>query len=325
MDVLFLNHKEKRCGVYQYGIRVYAILNADKSIRCTYHEIDCFSEYNLLIAAPNENKWSAIIYNFHGATMSWLTKGNIKKFGRNIGITHESRPDLFNIICEIDPTAPETHNVVPIPRPLFENVDELLLNYKSENPEIEKFINFGISVNADKEIPVFGSFGFSSGYKNFAAIVKLVNDTYDRAIIKLVITVPKFGRDLTALNLQQCTEANYKPGVQLMITNEFFSTEDMLKFLKSNTMNIFFYGHVPVPFNCVSSSTDYAMSVGTPFAISESNMYKHIYSDEICVSKRTLPQIMKTSPKHIAPFLHSYSNDNLRAAFARIIARLAPL
>ena len=76
MNVLFLNHKKKQCGVYQYGLRIYNILKLTKDINYEYYELDCVEEYNYI---TSKNNYYAIIYNYHVATMSWLNANNIRK------------------------------------------------------------------------------------------------------------------------------------------------------------------------------------------------------------------------------------------------------
>ena len=40
--ILLLNYKIKECGVYQYGLRLYQILQKSKNINFIYKEVDSF-------------------------------------------------------------------------------------------------------------------------------------------------------------------------------------------------------------------------------------------------------------------------------------------
>jgi hypothetical protein len=111
--------------VYQYGKRVIEILQKDKEINYIYKEIDCLSEYYHVLHTHANIK--AIIYNYHVHTMSWLTHSNIQRMIKNIGMPHESPDNLFDIVCNIDPDAYETSTSVSLPRPIYENIDEIML------------------------------------------------------------------------------------------------------------------------------------------------------------------------------------------------------
>jgi hypothetical protein len=205
MIVLFLNHKIQSCGVYQYGLRLFNILKNSYSYRYIYKEIDNYNEYNDIIY---KIKPEIIIYNYHCATMSWLNSNNIIKNIiknikniKNIGIPHESNGDMFDIILSIDPNENETPRFFNIPRPIYENVDKICDKYQITNEKIKDFINY----NEGLEVPIFGSFGFGFTNKGFDKIIQIVNNNYDCAIIKLVITFAHFdpNRDTNIKNILQ--------------------------------------------------------------------------------------------------------------------------
>ena len=103
-----------------------------------------------------------------------------------------------------------------------------------------------------------------------------------------------------------------------MITNEFFSEEEILFFLHSNTMNIFLYDTMTG--KGISSVIDYALSVKKPIGISDSYMFRHIYTDEICLYKRTIADCMAAAPAHLHRFLEEYSHNNLIKTFRNIVS-----
>jgi len=308
MNVLFLNHKKKQCGVYQYGLRLYNILKKTKEINYIYIEIETYEEYKICISYD----YNFIIYNFHSCTMDWLNINSIQKLVKNIGIVHESNTNFFDIICEINPIGNSKYN---IPRPIFENIDELLLNYKPSNIKIKEFIEY-----SEKDVPIFGSFGFGFENKGFEKIVKIVNDQYDKAIIKFVIPEGDFVIDTKQLNIQRFNELskiNIKEGIKLMIINDFLTNDDILHFLKKNTMNIFLYDYMYG--RSISSTIDYAISVKVPIGISDSFMFRHIYSDEICLYKTSIENCLKNSVKYLEKFLNYYSHENIIYRFKEIL------
>lgn len=94
-----------------------------------------------------------------------------------------------------------------------------------------------------------------------------------------------------------------------MITNEFFSNEEILLFLSSNDTNIFLYDHMYG--RGISSVIDYAISAKKPFVISDSYMFRHIYSDNICVYKTNIHEAIINSKNILDSLLNKYSNENL--------------
>lgn len=308
MTLLFLNHSKQQCGVYQYGKRLYDILK--KTGKYDYVEIENLEEYRTAILKYSP---TSILYNYHQSTMPWLNQENIQREVKNIGIPHESPEHLFDIVCDIDPNAVESTSRFSIPRPIYENVDELLKDYQP-SPSIKAFIDY-----SEKGVPVFGSFGFGFLNKGFYKLIQLIDATYDSAIIKLIIPGAHFddNREHTKNQMKQiCESIPRKSSIKLLITHEFVSNEDLLLFLKSNTMNLFLYDKLEG--RGISSTIDYALSVNTPLAISDSHMFRHIYSDEICVYKRHINDCMKYSRLHCNLFLKAYRNEALISKFDKI-------
>jgi hypothetical protein len=305
MIVLFLNHKIQSCGVYQYGLRLFNILNKSQDTSYIYTEIDDYNEYANVI---NNLSYNLIMYNYHISTMYWLNKNNIQKKVTNIGIPHESDNDMFDVIFNIDPNEIETYNAFSIPRPIYENVENIIANCKIQNSLIYDFINY----NEGSDIPIFGSFGFGFHNKGFDKIIKYINSQYDCAIIKLVITLAHFdSNNYSNVNniVQICNSIVRKPNIKLMISNEFFTNEEILLFLHSNTCNIFLYDLMQG--RSISSVIDYAISVNKPFVISDSYMFRHVYSDNICVYKTDIKTAIENSKKMLPALLTKYSNINM--------------
>ena len=312
MSFLFLNHNVENCGVYQYGKRLNDILQKDTQLKCIYKEISSYEDYYNVLC--ENNTINCVIYNYHPSTMWWLNLNNIQRSVVNIGIPHECPKYLFDIICEIDPTEQPTSQQFIIPRPIFENVEDII----SANPTCDENVNMFINSYTDTSIPIFGSFGFGFDNKGFDKIVKMVNAQYDNAVIKFVIPIAHFDPDPYTIHKmsESCRNANHKPGVILMISHDFFSESDILKFLKSNTMNIFMYDKMDR--RGISSTIDYAMSVNVPIGISDSYMFRHIYSDDICLYKKSIDDCIKNSTTYINNFIKENSNQNVISTFKRI-------
>jgi hypothetical protein len=309
MKVLFLNSKKQRCGVYQYGKRLFDILNKSININYIYKELDSYDEYLTIISNDNYN---TILYNYHPGVMGWLNEDNIQKNVKNIGTQHDlEENNIFDITLRLDTTLEERPNRYNIPRPIFENIEMLLENHVISSNNIYDFINY-----KDENVPIFGSFGFGFNRKGFDKIVKIINDNYDVAIIKLIISNAETQSSDSGV-VERCISNITKPDIKLLITHEFFDEKDLLSFLSSNTMNIFMYESHPCA--GVSSVLDYALSVQTPIAISDASWFRHIYSDEICVYKRNIKDILNVSKEYCKLFLDIFSNERLRNKIESII------
>ena len=306
MFVLFLNNKSKKCGVYQYGIRLFNILKKSEKINYLYEEIETYEDYDNITKNVH---LSAVFFNYHShTTMNWLNNNNIKKNFLNIGLQHDLEEyNFFDVIVRLDTTLieeiPKKYN---IPRPIYEDIDVLLKDHICKTTTFHTFVNETLD-----NIPIFGSFGFPCHRKGFDKIIEFVNNNFDHAIIKFLLPYNNstdFNYATSVIN--HIHSINRKPGIKLMITNEFVENEDILFFLKSNTMNIFMYDGSH-PNSGVSSVIDYALSVKKPLAITDSHWFRHIYNDDICIYKNDIHCILKNSLTHVNKMCQLFSNENL--------------
>lgn len=312
--VIFINTIEKKCGVYQYGIRVYDIIKSSQQYNFKYYEIQTEAEYNRVI---NENPAAvAYIYNYHQTPMDWLTPHNIQRRVKNIGIIHESPAHLFDVTVDPDPNSNETVRNFGLPRPIYNNFD--LASYTPSSDAIRNFIDIG------KGSFIVGSFGFGFLNKGFQRIIAHVNETYDEAVIKFVIPQAFYSHPSQYHDaMDACRRIITKPGIQLHITNDFFSNEDILAFLTTNSVNMFLYDQMYG--RGISSATDYAMSVNTPFLISDSVMFRHIYNDNICPYKTPMDQCIEFSSMYIKQLKSDNSHEKMIAKMNRIISAVVTL
>lgn len=288
MKVAFLNHKQNHCGVYQYGKRLANILLKSTDINFVYFEIADLNEYNNVC-----HDAQMIMYNYHPLTMQWLNNSTICKSVINICIYHEGTVTAnFDYYINIDPWAPVNDISCTIPRPLFESVETTTVD------------------NGDTT--VIGSFGFGSNYKGFDKLVNLVNDQFDKAIIKINMPTSYYG-DHDAQICKEleniCKSQQLKPGIELTITDTFMTDDELLKFLAGNTINIFMYDHQPGR-GC-ASVIDYALSVDRPIGISDSHMFRHIYDDSIMVYKRKIVDIIADGDLHMQKYKQLWKNETL--------------
>lgn len=303
MHVLFLNHTQLACGVYQYGKRLFELLVAVQCDDATfaYAEVDSLSAY---CEKVRESAAEIVLYNFHGATMPWLNRSVIvaQPGGKiHVGIHHESPVPFFDYIVDVSDLA----------RPLFEHIPDRLS--EGIDPVVKDFVDYA----EEDSVPVFGSFGFGFDNKGFHKIVEMVNQQYDRAIIKFIIPMAFYDPNRAhtlQLARNKCIAANVKhPNVKLMILHTFLSNEDILYFLSKSTMNMFLYDKMNG--RGVSSAIDYAMSVGRPIGISDSHMFRNVYRDDICLYKCNIRDCMVQSKAWLESSIDAKKNNDLLRQF----------
>lgn len=287
--ILFLNHRKSQCGVYEYGVRLYDIWKKSEKYIFSYMEVGSLDEYKSI----NFSMYSIIIYNYHSATMTWLSHDTISS-NMNIGILHECLPTFFNKCIDTQSD---------IPRPIYDCIPTEL---HTTNEKIKSFI----TCKTDN-VPIIGSFGFGFTNKGFDKIVSYVNDQFSEAIIKLIISYATFGDksgEIASHVSKLCNKIKLKPNIKLMIIHDYVNTNDLLYFLQSNTVNMFLYDNMEG--RGISSTIDYALSVKTPIVISDSCMFRNIYDDSICIYKNSIDSCMKNSENYLQKYKLEYSHDH---------------
>jgi len=290
MKVLFVNHSQKECGVYQFGKRVFDLAKkSNKTIYTNYLETESREEFEAEIVASNPD---IIIYNWYPITMPWLTEDMVvnDRIHKHVFLFHDGNLRqnfdmyLFSGSEGKDINLPKEKTAI-LPRPLFTYNGDYKVN----------------------DVPTIGSFGFGGWQKQFTELVRIVNYEFDNAVINIQMPFAYFGdRDGTeTLKIaDKCRELNTNPNVILNISHAFQTNEDTLRFLAGNDINVFLYKSQN---QGLSSVIDYAISVKRPIAISYDSMFKHIYKPEICVDSNSISNIINNGTRALEEF---YSNWN---------------
>ena len=305
--VLYVTHKEKHCGVYQFGARVYDAIKQSAVFNFIYAEC---TEKAELFNAVTTHQPSAIIYNYYPSTMSWLNPGITKKMKvPQIGIMHEvtqERVDnadtlLFAFHLAPDPT-------ILLTNPIVFKTGRLIPDFKTKLPQ--------------PETTTVGSFGFGTKGKGFTRIIEQVQKEFDTAIIRINIPFAAFGdADGSGARAyaEKCKELVTKPGIELHITYDFMELDDVLAFLESNTVNVFFYEENAG--RGIASAIDWALAVDRPIAITKSNMFRHVSSGEpsICIEDTSLKEIIERGTIPLTQYKKEWTAGNLCWDYERIV------
>lgn len=256
--VLFVNHAEKNCGVYQYGAATHrAFLAAAARHRFVYLEAANVEQF---AAGLQEAKPDLVIFNWCGPTTPWVTPDLLLSLQGAEGLKVAM---LVHDTCcpypqarwhiHVDPTAIECNGHFSVPRPVQ--------RYRCE-------------IEEPKEL-TFGTFGFAFNHK-VRKLVELVGRQFDKAIVRVHMPFAHYGDHEGRQARARIDEAKrqLKPGIELQVDHEFLDHDRLLGWLARNTCNCFLYdteyGRGP------ASVTDYAMAVPRPIALTRSYQFRHI-------------------------------------------------
>lgn len=236
VNVLFVSHRRKQCGVHEFGKNVADTISSSERYHFIYVECESLDD---VIQAISMHSPVAIIYNYYRSTLPWLTKKILhtkyKSLNRSItipqiGIMHEVTQERANQAINklFD------YHIAPDPTLLLKNP----IVFKTGRL-VPKYVN----AFSRPHPPVIGSFGFATANKGFEEIIKAVQHEYDSAVIRFNIPSADYGdqegnhaRSL----VEACKQLIKKPGILLHVTHDFLSKHQILDFLAQNTINVFY-------------------------------------------------------------------------------------
>jgi len=298
--VLFVNSREKACGVHQFFYRLTKPMMTSIKYQCYYIDPDQEWEFNHWVTQLNP---TIIVYNFYfsGQQMPWLTSDIIRRnreSGRKQLCIHHEGSVLdkgFDMILHQDPF----------------NTDPQYFNLSRPIPEYH-------NTHCTNDKVTIGSFGFGLGGKGFGRLVETVCNEFDTAHIKLSIPFAHFG-DPTGTGAtwwaNHARSLLTKPGITLNITHNLMPENELLDFLASNDMNCFLYDGNGG--RGISGTTDYALAVYRPIAITMSDQFKHLWKqdDSFVVEKHSLREILQRGNTPLDKFRAMWSTDKLVDSF----------
>lgn len=304
--VVFVNHLQHSCGVYQFFKRLTAPL-----IKDTWYYIETNEEWE-------HDHWirtlhpDIVVYNFYfsGATMAWLTNSKIasqKHLFKQLCIHHEGSVEDkgFDLILHQDPN----------------NLDTRYANLVRPIPEFNPLVH---PINI---VPTIGTFGFGLGGKGFDTLVNKVADVFDIAHIRMNIPYAFFGDSngdgarWWANHCKDVLAARNKPYITLTVTHDLLPEEQLLYFLYGNDINAFCYDD-----NIgrgISGTLDYALAVRKPIAITKSWQFKHMWNDTLILeADNTLKDIFAAGTQHLNRYHEKWNNTTMKHAFDEAFDRV---
>ncbi|MBQ69337.1 hypothetical protein CL689_04690 [Candidatus Saccharibacteria bacterium] len=308
-----ISHVGERCGVYQYGRRLYKALKKTNFINWSF--VECENPDSLQ-KAISELQPSILVFNYHPSTLGWVTRKTFDGTNTcNFAIVHEVNSgvadaveySIFDFCLCPDPTLSNTHSrILSIPRFI---------------PKFKETIR-------EPEVFTVGSFGFATPGKGFEKLCSLVDRQFKHAKIKLLI--PKHDSEEMVSELERssiinaCQNAVDQQHVLLEILDEFLSESDLLRFLAGNTINAFAYEGDGAE-RGLSSCIDYALAARRPIAVSSSAMFRHILAEcpEVSLEKNSLQAIARLGTRPLERLRREYSPTHAGEEINQTIVKAA--
>jgi len=237
----------------------YNALSRSAKYRFDYVEID---SNNRSISAD----YDVYVFNYHPITMAWLDTGCIRKLkGVKLTLVLEVLPNdpfpmcprnAFDGYLVPDPTIRcEDQRVFAFPRPL-----------EMVEPQ---------SAYVDPPVPVIGTFGFATRGKGFEKVVDAVNREFDAAVVRINIPHGTYvaNSEEYAKTLADACVARAKKGIEVRVTHDYMTKQQLVDWCASNTLNCFLYDrNMPG----LAATTDQAILSMRPLSVSQNDAFRHI-------------------------------------------------
>lgn len=295
---LIVSHNGKKCGVWQYGHNLFEVLSLSKEVRWFYRECGNFNDF---INAENETNPDYIIFNHHPATLTWLGGWNQSTLPFVISTKIKSlKAKTFKILHLINQNIADTAETYPFHGLLC--LDPTINPNRREIISIPRFVPVTpISPTTTPQIFTIGSFGFATGSKGFDKLCKLVNDQFDRAIVRINLPSHDMEPDKNIIDtIAQCKREITKDGIELVFSHDFLDNKSLVKFLSQNTINAFTY--LDTPGTGISSCADFAVASGRPIALSRTSMFANFFdiTPSVFVNELSLSEIAANGADNLA-------------------------
>jgi hypothetical protein len=200
--ILFINHNAERCGVADYGRRLFNILK---------------DHLDITMSDSEQEGYDIILYNYHYATLPNVRKMNVPQ----IALFHEAHLNF-----QFDKVV----NVADLPRPLFENINFL----DKEND--------GSPITGSPPIIGSFGYGFpDKDFPGICQIVK-AQYKYAGVCLNIPFAqFGDNDGSLARAEADKCREILKGTEIILEITHDHKSHNDLLFWLSLNDINLFLY------------------------------------------------------------------------------------
>lgn len=304
--VLIVTGPEIECGIYQYAWAAYNIL---KESRNNTYEFIATDDHRELLQRASE--FDVIIYNHHPHTLSWLSSGitrpirNESKIKQIVIYGHEHKNKFTGVDAYIvtDPYA------------------EVSENEFNGMPPVKYYAN--IDYSSPKGTIKIGTSGIGNKTKNLPKIITLINEQFtEDVILNLHVSDGKFVDPSGKLSedLIDVCRRRANSNVRIEVTRAFLDKTELVSWLNSNDINLYWYETPNVP--GVSGSIDRAIECKKPFGVNESSFLSHVRRDFNDLNKVSIKQILNGGIDPFCEFYNIWNPEKFIEHYESIIEKI---
>jgi len=301
---LFINCVEANDSIHESGKMAYqCLLGSDR------YDLDYIEITPEKLRMPTT--YDFYLFNYHFGTMAWLDARSIKRLlpGLKMTLVLEVSPNDpfvycspkdFDVYVVLDPTLkPDRKNVYAFPRPL--EVLDKPLPYE------------------DQKIPVIGSFGFATPGKGFEHVIDAVNREFDRAVVRINIPYSTYmpESDRLSAQLTRTCKERAKNGVDVVVTHDYMSKAELIKWCARNTLNCFLYDRNMAG---LAATTDQAITSGRPLITSKNNTFRHIQQFIKPFPYQSLREAIACAQSDVKRMQDAWSPSAFRERFEQLLS-----
>jgi FkbM family methyltransferase len=324
----FINTAEANCSIFESGRMVYNCLKESEFYSLDYYSLDAIdiAQFNAEGSVTRTKgpggsglqtcDYDFWVFNWHFNTMApYVDVETIQRLpGRKFTIVLELEPDdplkfvpseTFDGYIALDPTTPETDQIVPFPRPL-------------EGDPLDAAPLF-------HDVPVIGSFGFGTPGKGFELLVEAVNREFDRAVVRFNIPVGTYTTSTNlihgvdyAQHIETVCRKAAKRGIEIRFTHDFMSPEALLHWCGENDLNCFMYTRRQ---SGLSATTDQAIMSGRPLLTSTNDTFRHIHQSIPPFPVMSLREAIESTVPAVKRMQQGWSRSAFGKTFERMLDR----
>lgn len=309
---IFINPTKANCSIYESGQMIYNSLLLSDRYELDYLEVNESKQQQYAINRYIPDTYDFYAFNYHHATMGWLNTKSVHQLpGLKIAFVLECSPNNpfvlcpsedFDVYCALDPTMNiADERVYAFSRPL-----EIPVKIRSTTPY----------QNSEPCVPIIGSFGFATPGKGFELVIDAVNKEFDDAIIRINIPKGTYVKDVHWNLYKDLHRKKTKKGIQIVVTQNYMSKEELIEWCGQNTLNCFLYDrNIPG----LAATTDQAISSGRPLAVSENDTFRHIIQYIKPYPHRSLKESIAVSEAEVLRIQKDWAPARFAKRFDRVL------
>lgn len=306
MRGIFYNSRMSLCSIWESGKMCYDALKKSTQFTLDYSEgttLDSSYDFVIVNYHHHVNHWinESILQAFHKPTFCVVTEVS---FSEN---PIQCVPPYFSHYLVLDSTVKETDRVHPFGRPL----EDFTVTPTEHDPEC----------------PSVFSFGFATSGKEWHKIIELVQQEYDRASIHFNIPQGTYIPNSMQKNhmdaiKEECARVLTKPGIELTITHDNLSKEELIQLCSTKTINCFYYNRQHLFTSGLAAVTDQAIASGRPLFVTSDCTFRHIHQHLPFYPNLTIKEAIESTKDGVLAMKELWSSANFLAKFETILFQI---